>query len=87
MTDTNSSPTTGGVRYVDVNLVHVNPKKLRKLSEAKIKRYMLDYECGDDFPAICVNDCGSFYTVRDGRHRLQAQLRAGYTHVEVHVRP
>lgn len=87
MTVTSPSPTIGDVRYVHVDLIRVNPKKLRKLSEAKIKRYMLDYEHGDDFPAISVNDCGSFYTVRDGRHRLQAQLRAGYTHVEVAVRP
>jgi ParB-like chromosome segregation protein Spo0J len=73
--------------YVAVNLIHVNPKKYRKLSEAKIQRYVQDFEHGDAFPPISVNNCGDFYTVRDGRHRLQAQIRAGFTHIAVLVRP
>jgi hypothetical protein len=87
MTDSNLPPPGGTVFSVDVHLVRVNPKKLRKLSEAKINRYMHDFERGDDFPPISVNDCGDFYTVRDGRHRLQAQLRAGFTQIIVAVRP
>jgi len=85
--DTSPSHSGGETRYVSVSLIHVNPSKLRKLSEAKIRNYVLDYERGDEFPPISVNDCGNFYTVRDGRHRLQAQLRAGYTHIAVWVRP
>ncbi|HVX24036.1 MAG TPA: ParB N-terminal domain-containing protein [Candidatus Saccharimonadales bacterium] len=86
VTDTVSSP-PGDTQYVDADLIHVNSKKLRKLSEAKIQRYVRDYERGDDFPPISVDSCGSFFTVRDGRHRLQAQLRAGFTRIAVTVRP
>lgn len=70
---------------VDANLIRVNPKKLRKLSNAKIRQYANAYEAGDNFPPIIVEDCGDFYTVRDGRHRLQAQLTLGYHSIEVAV--
>ncbi|HEU5122068.1 MAG TPA: ParB N-terminal domain-containing protein [Candidatus Saccharimonadales bacterium] len=72
-------------RLVSTDRIHVNRKKLRKLSQAKIRQYVFEYERGDDFPPIVVEDCGSFYTVRDGRHRLQAQLIAGYAEVLVVV--
>lgn len=70
-------------QYIDVELVHVSVKKLRKLSSTKVDQYMRDYERGDDFPPINVRDCGGFYTIRDGRHRFQAQLAAGYKMIEV----
>lgn len=73
----------GELRTVDVGMIRVNPKKLRKLSAAKIRRYASDYDAGDHFPPIVVEDCGGFYTVRDGRHRFQAQLLIGCRHVEV----
>lgn len=73
-------------RFVDVHAVCVNEKKLRKLSEAKIARYVRDYEKGDSFPPITVDDCGDFYVISDGRHRFQAQLRAGFGKVVVTVR-
>ncbi|HYG84327.1 MAG TPA: ParB N-terminal domain-containing protein [Verrucomicrobiae bacterium] len=69
--------------FVDIARLRVSHKKLRKLSEAKIRQYLHDYERGDDFPPIVVEDCGEFYTVRDGRHRYQAQLRAGFEQVLV----
>lgn len=69
--------------WVDIATVRVNPKKLRKLSQAKILRYAHDYETGNHFPPIVVEDCGGFYTVRDGRHRLQAQLMIGCESIEV----
>ncbi len=72
-------------RYVNVEFINVNHKKLRKLSQAKIRQYLLDYERGDDFPPITVEDCNGFFTVRDGRHRYQAQLLAGHTKVSVVV--
>jgi hypothetical protein len=72
-------------QLVDITLVNVNRKKLRKLSQAKIRQYVGDYERGDDFPPIVVEDCGGFYTVRDGRHRCQAQLAAGYCKIWVVV--
>ena len=73
-------------RCVAIGMINVNRKKLRKLSRAKIRQYVLDYERGDAFPPISVEDCGSFYTIRDGRHRYQAQLIAGFTIVDVVVR-
>jgi len=82
MIDIHSRP-DGEIRTVDVTDVRVNAKKLRKLSQAKIARYIDDYERGDSFPAITVEDCGGFYTVRDGRHRYQAQLACGYRRIEV----
>ncbi|QQS21966.1 ParB N-terminal domain-containing protein [Candidatus Saccharibacteria bacterium] len=82
MYDVHARP-DGEIRYVDVQLVRVNPKKLRKLSQAKIARYLSDYDRGDTFPPIVVEDCGTFYTVRDGRHRFQAQLLAGFRQVAV----
>jgi hypothetical protein len=54
-------------------------------SAAKIRQYTVDYEAGDLFPPIAVEDCGGFYTVRDGRHRLQAQLASGFVTVAVVV--
>jgi|GEM_PF-1485130 len=75
----------GELRYVDADLIRVNPKKLRKLSTAKINQYASDYDSGDCFPPIVVEDCGEFYTVRDGRHRFQAQLMIGCRHIEVSV--
>lgn len=67
----------GEIRYVDVDRVRVNPKKLRKLSQTKIRQFALGYERGDDFPPILVEDCGEFYTIHEGRHRFQAQLAIG----------
>lgn len=87
VTSKSSSCVADDVRYIDVALIRVNPKKLRKLSQAKIQRYARDFERGDEFPPIQVSDCGGFYTVRDGRHRFQAQLLAEFTHVAVIVRP
>lgn len=68
---------------VDINEIRVNRKKLRKLSGAKIAQYLCDYERGDAFPPIVVEDNGGFYTINDGRHRFQAQLNAGFQMVEV----
>lgn len=73
----------GEIRLIDVDSIRVNPKKLRKLSRAKILKYATDYDRGDSFPPIVVENCGGFYTVRDGRHRYQAQLIAGARLVEV----
>jgi hypothetical protein len=64
--------------HIDVSLIQVNAKKLRKLSLAKIRQYIRAYEAGHNFPAIIVVDCGSFYIIRDGRHRYQAQLACGF---------
>ena len=72
--------------YVPVDRVRVNHKKLRKLSQVKIDRYAREYERGDDFPPISVDDCGGFYTIRDGRHRFQAQLLAGSQVIGITVR-
>ena len=82
ITDPHARP-DGELRCVDVDLIRVNPKKLRKLSMAKIRQYASDYDSGDYFPPIVVEDCGEFYTVRDGRHRFQAQLMIGCRPVEV----
>ena len=77
-----AAPTT----IVPMNDIRVNHKKLRKLSGAKIAQYLRDYDRGDSFPPIVVEDNGSFYTIRDGRHRYQAQLNAGFLTIEVIVR-
>lgn len=76
----------GTMRYVAIDEIFVNRKKLRKLSKAKINKYVHAYESGDDFPPISVDDNGDFYTIFDGRHRYQAQLRAGFTMIAVSVR-
>lgn len=77
--------TTGSTRYVGIAQVNVNQKKLRKLSQAKIRQFLFGYERGDDFPPILVEDCGDFYIVREGRHRFQAQLLAGYDRIAVTI--
>lgn len=79
-------PDGGTHALVDIDLIRVNHKKLRKLCNAKIAQYVGDYESGDDFPPITVDDCEGFYTINDGRHRYQAQLAAGFTKVAVIVR-
>ena len=84
MRDVHSRP-DAEIRVVDAAAVRVNPKKLRKLSAVKIRQYMHDYDRGCDFPPITVEDCGGFYTVRDGRHRFQAQLGCGYRYIEVSI--
>ncbi len=71
--------------HVPINTINVSAKKLRKLSQAKIAKYVQCYDRGDSFPPITVEDNGGFYTIRDGRHRYQAQLRAGFAMVEVSV--
>lgn len=73
----------GEIATVDIGMIRVNPKKLRKLSQAKIRQYAASYDKGDEFPPIVVENCGDFYTVRDGRHRFQAQLATGARLVEV----
>ena len=70
---------------VPITSVRVNPKKLRKLHPKKVAQYERDFERGDDFPPIEVEDCGSFYTVRDGRHRYIAQAHLGYQMIDVVV--
>jgi ParB-like chromosome segregation protein Spo0J len=72
--------------YVAVDDIFVSRKKLRKLSDAKIAQYAQAYEGGEEFPPISVDDNGGFYTIFDGRHRYQAQLRAGFTLIAVSVR-
>jgi hypothetical protein len=37
------------VLYVPIGSVRVNPRKLHKLSQTKIRGYQIDYEAGDDF--------------------------------------
>jgi hypothetical protein len=71
--------------FVSVEAIRVNRKKLRKLSNAKIHQYVRDCERGDEFPPILVEDCGGFYTVRDGRHRYQAYLMTGFSQIEVEL--
>ena len=73
------------LHVVPIHAVHVSPKKIRKLHPKKIQQYEYDYERGDHFPPIEVEDCGTFYTVRDGRHRYIAQLNLGYTMIDVVV--
>lgn len=82
--DPHSRP-DGEIRLVDIGSIRVNPKKLRKLSQAKIRQYAANYDTGSHFPPIVVEDCGEFYTVRDGRHRFQAQLLAGVRVIEVSI--
>ena len=53
MWDVNSRP-DAEIRVVDATEVRVNPKKLRKLSAAKIRQYAHDYDRGCDFPPIMV---------------------------------
>jgi hypothetical protein len=72
--------------FVPIGSIRVNVKKRRKLSSAKINRYAACFEAGDNFPPVCVSDCGDFYTIRDGRHRFVAQLRNGYSYIAVSVR-
>ena len=82
---TTTSRIETGICYIDADLIRVNQKKLRKLSQAKISQYLRDFERGDAFPPIEVENCGGFYTIRDGRHRFQAQLLCGYRLVTVTV--
>jgi ParB-like chromosome segregation protein Spo0J len=84
--NTDYRPYGGTHTLVDIDIIRVNHKKLRKLSNAKIAQYLRDYESGDDFPPITVDDCNGFYTINDGRHRYQAQLAAGFAKVAVIVR-
>lgn len=71
---------------VPIDTIRVSEKKLRKLSAAKIAQYQTDYDNGDSFPPIRVDDNGGFYTIFDGRHRYQAQLHAGLCVVDVEIR-
>ncbi len=73
-------------QYVPIEIVRMNAKKLRKLSQAKIRQYSAAFEAGCDFPAISVTHCGDFYTIRDGRHRYQAQIANGYRFILVALR-
>lgn len=43
-------------QLVKTSDIRVNHKKLRKHSQAKIGRYAREYERGDAFPPISVND-------------------------------
>jgi hypothetical protein len=70
---------------VPILWVRVNPKKLRKLHPKKVARYEREFERGDEFPPIEVENCGGFYTIRDGRHRYIAQLNLGYQMIDVVV--
>ena len=73
------------IRSISVDSVRVNQKKLRKLSRVKIADFVRAYERGDAFMPILVEDNGNFYTIREGRHRFQAQLLAGYHSIEVEL--
>jgi len=73
------------IQYVQIEDVHVNTKKLNKLSAAKIRQYARQYDAGDEFPPIQVLANGTFYVIRDGRHRYQAQLACNYRMIAVEV--
>src|SRR5688572_30934887 len=70
---------------VPIETVRLNPKKLRKLHPKKVAQYQRDYDRGDEFPPIEVENCGTFYTIRDGRHRYVAQHNLGYAMIDVVV--
>lgn len=73
------------IRHIDVDRIRVSRKYARKISAVKVAQYCNEFENGADFPPIRVVSCGSFYTIRDGRHRFAAQRAAGFTSVPVVV--
>jgi hypothetical protein len=70
---------------VPIESVRVHIKKLRKLHPRKVAQYEADFEYGDEFPPIEVENCGAFYTIRDGRHRYIAQKNLEYAMIDVVV--
>ncbi len=72
-------------RVVPIDTVRLKEKKRKRLHPTKVAQYERDYERGDDFPPILVDDCGDFYTIRDGRHRYIAQQNLGYAMIDVVV--
>jgi hypothetical protein len=70
---------------VPISSVQVSWRKLAKLDQAKISVYEGDYERGDRFPPILLDDCGSFYTIVDGRHRFAAQRNLGWRMIEAQI--
>jgi ParB-like chromosome segregation protein Spo0J len=71
--------------YVQIARIHVSAKDRRRINAAKVDRYARLYEAGRDFPPIVVLANSDFYVVRDGRHRLAAQIEAGFTAVPVRI--
>lgn len=73
------------VRHIRTDRIHVSSKGKRRIDYAKVLVYEGSYEAGDQFPPILVEDCGGFYTIRDGRHRFLAQYGLGWQYVEAEV--
>ena len=71
---------------VPIDSLRVNPRKLRKLDQRKARRYMHNYDAGEQLPPIKVEHCGGGeFNVWDGRHRYLAQMWLGVAFVEVLV--
>lgn len=68
---------------VPITLIRLKEKKRRKLHPKKVAQYEQAYERGDEFPPIEVENCGTFYTIRDGRHRFIAQQNLEYRMIDV----
>jgi hypothetical protein len=66
--------------------IRVSRRKLDRLSRTKINRYCSDLENGDDFPPITLIDCGTFFTISDGRHRFAAHQLAGFGVITARIR-
>jgi len=61
-------------------------EKTQQVAPKKVTQYEQDLERGDEFPPIEVENCGTFYTIRDGHHRFIAHKKLGYAMIDVVVR-
>jgi hypothetical protein len=64
---------------VPIDAIRLSAKNRRRVSAEKVERFRQLYEMGHELPPIkvyCIDD--GVFAVSDGRHRLMAQIAAGY---------
>ena len=67
---------------LDIGLLRFSSRKRRGVSPKRIEELRIELERGLDVMPIRVNLLGDgTYAVKDGRHRIQAHIEAGISHI------
>lgn len=73
--------------HINIDLIKVNAKQLKKLDRNKVDAHALAYELGEDvFPIDVVKINSTEYCISgNGRHRYFGAVQADVKYVEVNV--
>lgn len=76
----------GSYCYVPIAALRFSTKKRRGVCHRRVSELQWQLESDFDMTPIRINALGDgTYTVKDGRHRIQAHIEAGIDHIYAYV--